>query len=166
MTVVFFEGSTYHILSGFKNCPGGDGSTTAHSYHYYNPPQLGKIQDTLANRIKDTTRLKTTSWQGWAYENLWDSTTQQPIPELARIYARTYAEATAGATKTLYFQDETAKYWVSWVADTSIRAPGLIRSALQIFYLDGVRVFFVPVGSGTYTMEGTNTVQLQYTTAA
>ncbi|KAI9235246.1 MAG: glycoside hydrolase superfamily [Podila humilis] len=196
-TIVFFEGSTYDILSGFNNVPGGDGSKTAQSYHYYNPPQLGKIQDTLTNRVKDATRLKTTgmltefqfwdsgadsraailntakyadtflqSWQGWAYENLWDGTTQQPIPELARIYARTYAEATAGATKTLYFQDETAKYWVSWVADTSITAPGLIRIAPQIYYPDGIRVFFVPVGTGTYTMDGTNTVQLHYTAAA
>lgn len=196
-TIVFFEGSTYDILSGFNNVPGGDGSKTAQSYHYYNPPQLGKIQDTLTNRVKDATRLKTTgmltefqfwdsgadsraailntaryadtflqSWQGWAYENLWDGTTQQPIPELARIYARTYAEATAGATKTLYFQDETAKYWVSWVADTSITAPGLIRIAPQIYYPDGIRVFFVPAGTGTYTMDGTNTVQLHYTAAA
>ncbi|KAG0358577.1 hypothetical protein BG005_002133 [Podila minutissima] len=196
-TIVFFEGSTYDIFSGFNNVPSGDGSKTAQRYHYYNPPQLGKIQDTLANRIKDATLLKTTgmltefhfwdegaegragilntawfadvymqSWQGWAYENLWDSTTLQPIPELARIYARTYAEATAGATKTLHFQDETSKYWVSWVADTSIAAPGLIRISPQIYYPDGIRVFFVPAGSGTYTMDGTNIVQLHYTAAA
>jgi endoglycosylceramidase len=106
------------------------------------------------------------SWQGWAYENLWNHNTVQPYPELARLYARTYAEATAGDTKTLYFQDETAKYWVSWVADTSITAPGLIRIAPQIYYPDGIRVFFVPEGSGTYTMDGTNTVQLHYTDKA
>lgn len=106
------------------------------------------------------------SWQGWAYENLWNHNTVEPHPELARLYARTYAEATAGETKTLYFQDTTTKYWVSWVADTSITAPGLIRIAPQIYYPDGVRVFFVPEGTGTHTMDGTNTVQLHYTNKA
>ncbi|KAG0056485.1 hypothetical protein BGZ83_004743 [Gryganskiella cystojenkinii] len=194
-TIVFFEGSTYDILSGFNNVPGGDGTKAAQSYHYYNPPQLGSIATTMQNRIKDATRLKTAnmmteftfwgtdtkslasilegcqaadtylqSWQGWAYENLWDGS--EPHPELARLYARTYAEATAGTTKTLYFQDTTAKYWVSWVANTAITAPGLIRVAQQIYYPDGIRVFFVPAGTGTYTMAGNNTVELHYTAAA
>ncbi|CAO3574814.1 unnamed protein product [Mortierella alpina] len=196
-TIVFFEGSTFDVLSGFNNVPGGDGSKTAHSYHYYKPPQLSSIETTIKNRIKDATRLRTAgmltefhfwgtdkatlaltleatqqadrymqSWQGWAYENLWNHDTREPHPELARLYARTYAEATAGATKTLYFQDTTAKYWVSWQADTSITAPGLIRIAPQIYYPDGIRVFFEPAGSGTYTMDGTNIVQLHYTSAA
>ncbi|KAF8937746.1 hypothetical protein BGZ58_002237 [Dissophora ornata] len=196
-TIVLFEGSTYDILNGFNNVPGGDGSKTAQSYHYYKPPQLSSIETTIQNRIKDATRLKTTgmltefqfwdnsptsvalileaaqqadrymqSWQGWAYENLWNNNPVQPYPELARLYARSYAEATAGETKTLYFQDTTAKYWVSWVANTSITAPGLIRIAPQIYYPDGIRVFFVPAGSGTYTMDGTNTVQLYYTAQA
>ncbi|KAK3813055.1 MAG: glycoside hydrolase superfamily [Benniella sp.] len=196
-TIVMFEGPTYDILSGFNNVPGGDGSKTAHSYHYYKPPQLSNIEATIKNRIKDATRLRTTgmltefqfwdnspasvalileatqqadrymqSWQGWAYENLWNHKTVEPFPELARLYARTYAEATAGDTKTLYFQDVTAKYWVSWVADPSITAPGLIRIAPQIYYPDGIRVFFVPEGTGTYTMDGTNTVQLHYTSKA
>ncbi|KAF9192094.1 hypothetical protein BGZ50_008824 [Haplosporangium sp. Z 11] len=193
-TIVLFEGPTFDIAAGFNNVPGGDGSKTAHSYHYYKPPQLGSIEDTIKNRIKDNKRLRTTgmltefqfwgtdaatvalilegarqadrymqSWQGWAYENLWNHQTLEPHPELARIYARTYAEATAGVPKTLYFQDTTAKYWVSWQADTSIQAPGLIRIAPQIYYPDGIRVFFVPEGSGTHTMDGTNTVQLHYT---
>ncbi|KAG0292853.1 hypothetical protein BGZ98_002438, partial [Dissophora globulifera] len=196
-TIVLFEGSTYDILAGFNNVPGGDGSKTAQSYHYYKPPQLSSIESTIQNRIKDATRLKTTgmltefqfwdnspasvalileaaqqadrymqSWQGWAYENLWNHDTVAPYPELARLYARSYAEATAGETKTLYFQDTTSKYWVSWMADTSITAPGLIRIAPQIYYPDGIRVFFVPAGTGTYTMEGTNTVQLHYTDQA
>ncbi|KAF9199520.1 hypothetical protein BGZ49_010336 [Haplosporangium sp. Z 27] len=195
-TIVFFEGTTYDILSGFNNVPGGDGSKTAQSYHYYKPPQLSTIQTTIQNRISDATRLRTTgmltefqfwdsspaslalilqatqqadkylqSWQGWAYENLWSSSGSFD-PLLARTYARTYAEATAGATKTLYFQDTTAKYWVSWVADTSITAPGLIRIAPQYYYPDGIRVFFVPAGTGTYTMSGTNTIELSYTSNA
>ncbi|KAF9402745.1 hypothetical protein BGZ94_004844 [Podila epigama] len=196
-TLVFFEGSTFDVLSGFNNVPGGDGSKTVHSYHYYKPPQLGSIEDTLKNRIKDANRLRTAgmltefhfwlesqeslkgilttakyadiymqSWQGWAYENLWNHSTKEPHPELARIYARSYVEATAGTTKSMYFQDETAKYWVSWVADPSITAPGLIRIAPQIYYPDGIRVFSVPAGAVTHTMDGTNTVQLHYTAAA
>ncbi|KAF9175811.1 hypothetical protein BGX21_003935 [Mortierella sp. AD011] len=195
-TIVFFEGSTFDILNGFNNVPGGDGSKTAQSYHYYKPPQLSTIDVTIKNRITDATRLKTTgmltefqfwdsspaslaliqqavyeadnylqSWQGWAYENLWNSDgTFDPL--LARTYARTYAEATAGTTKTLYFQDVTGKYWVSWAADTSITAPGLIRIAPQYYYPDGIRVFFTPANAGTYTMDGTNTVQLHYTSQA
>ncbi|KAF9115333.1 hypothetical protein BGX27_008213 [Mortierella sp. AM989] len=195
-TIVFFEGPTFDIKAGFNNVPGGDGSKTAHSYHYYKPPQLSSIEATIQNRVSDATRLRTTgmltefqfwdssaaslalileaaqqadrylqSWQGWAYENLWGSSGNFD-PKLARLYARTYAEATAGATKTLYFQDTTAKYWVSWIADTSITAPGLIRIAPQYYYPDGIRVFFSPAGTGTYTMDGTNTVQLQYTSQA
>ncbi|KAF9436734.1 hypothetical protein BGZ76_003134 [Entomortierella beljakovae] len=194
-TIVFFEGPTFDIKAGFNNVPGGDGSKTAHSYHYYKPPQLGSIESTIQNRIYDANRLRTTgmltefqfwdsspaslalileaaqqadrymqSWQGWAYENLWGSSGYDP--KLARLYARSYAEATAGPTKTLYFQDTTAKYWVSWAADTSITAPGLIRIAPQYYYPDGIRVFFVPAGTGTHTMDGTNTVQLHYTSQA
>ncbi|KAG0200821.1 hypothetical protein BGX28_006207 [Mortierella sp. GBA30] len=195
-TIVFFEGPTYDILSGLNNVPGGDGSKTAQSYHYYKPPQLSTVEATIKNRVADSQRLRTgnlmtefqfwdnspasvalileatrqadtylQSWQGWAYENLWDHSTVQPYPELARLYARTYAEATAGTALSMYFQDTTAKYWVSWKASTAITAPGLIRIAPHIYYPDGIRVFFVPAGSGTYTMDGTNIVQLHYTNA-
>ncbi|KAF9091194.1 hypothetical protein BGX23_005399 [Mortierella sp. AD031] len=196
-TIVMFEGSTFDILAGFNNVPGGDGSKTAHSYHYYKPPQLGSIETTILNRIKDNNRLKTAgmltefhfwgtdaaslssileatqqadrylqSWAGWAYENLWDRTNAVPYPELALLYARTYVEATAGTTKTMYFQDVTAKYWVSWTANTAITAPGLIRFAPKYYYPDGIRVISNPPNAITYTMEGTNTVQLHYTSAA
>ncbi|KAF9578825.1 hypothetical protein BGW38_005185, partial [Lunasporangiospora selenospora] len=181
------------ILAGFNNVPGGDGSKTVHSYHYYKPPQLGSIEDTLKNRVKDATRLKTggmltefefwgtsdatlagiletqrqcdrykQSWQGWAYENLWNREKGEPIPQLARLYARSYAEATAGEPTELYFQDSTAKYWVTWKADRAVTAPGLIRIAPQYYYPDGVRVFFKPEGAGTHTMENSNTVQLHF----
>ncbi|KAG0270698.1 hypothetical protein DFQ27_000049 [Actinomortierella ambigua] len=190
-TIVYFEGSTFDILSGFNNVPGADGSKTAHSWHYYKPPQLFGFETTMKNRIKDKKRLRTgsmctefemwvhddsvalareavqvmdhylESWQGWAYENLWGAT--EVKLELALIYARTYTEATAGTAQTFYFQDSTAKYWVSWLADTSITAPGLIRTAPKYYYPDGVRVFFVPANSGTYTIDDTNIVQLHYT---
>lgn len=70
-TLIWFEGATLDILSGFNNVPLGDGSKTVHSFHYYRPPQLGPISDTLANRHKDNVRLKTagvltelTFWMG------------------------------------------------------------------------------------------------------
>ncbi|KAG0226808.1 hypothetical protein BGW42_003347 [Actinomortierella wolfii] len=190
-TIAFFEGPTFDVLSGFNDVPGHDGSKAAHSYHYYKPPQLDSIETTMKNRMQDRTRLRCgsmltefsmwlegdnveraydavraadkhlESWQGWAYENLWGSS--EVHKRLARIYARSYAEATAGPAQSFYFQDTTAKYWVSWKANTAITAPGLIRIAPQYYYPDGIRVFIVPEGSATYTMDGTNTVQLHYT---
>ncbi|KAI9300143.1 glycoside hydrolase superfamily [Cunninghamella echinulata] len=70
-TLIWFEGATYDILSGFNNVPLGDGSKTVHSFHYYKPPQLGSLSKTLENRQKDNKRLKTagvmtefTFWMG------------------------------------------------------------------------------------------------------
>ncbi|KAF9970942.1 hypothetical protein BGZ73_006193 [Actinomortierella ambigua] len=190
-TLVHFEGPTIDILSGFSNVPGGDGSKAAHSWHYYSPPQLGSFETTMKNRYKDKKRLRCgsictefsiwlegdiieqayeavramdrhlESWQGWAYENLWDSSVVHPT--LALIYARTYAEATAGTALSFYFQETTAKYWVTWTANTSITAPSLIRIAPKYFYPDGIRVFFEPEHSGRYTLDGDNVVRLDYT---
>ncbi|KAK6355602.1 hypothetical protein TWF696_004701 [Orbilia brochopaga] len=193
-TIVMFEGSTYDILSGFNNVPGGDGSKTAHSYHYYKPPQLISIETTIKNRIKDATRLKTTgmltefelwgqsdealagalettrqadrylqSWAAWAYENVINRDTLAPHPQLAKIYARTYAEATAGITKSSYFEDNTGKYWVSWIANTTIQAPTLVRISPKLYYPDGIRVISDPPNTITYSMENENVVQLRYT---
>lgn len=70
-TLIWFEGTTFDVLSGFNNVPLGDGSKTVHSFHYYNPPQLGSLKDTLYDRQKDNVRLKTagvltelTFWMG------------------------------------------------------------------------------------------------------
>ncbi|KJZ70933.1 hypothetical protein HIM_09684 [Hirsutella minnesotensis 3608] len=70
-TLIWFEGATLDVLSGFNNAPLGDGSKSVHSFHYYNPPQLGSISDTLENRRKDNERLRTagvltelTFWMG------------------------------------------------------------------------------------------------------
>ncbi|KAG0201443.1 hypothetical protein BGX28_005724 [Mortierella sp. GBA30] len=190
-TIVYFEGSPIDILSGFNNVPGGDGSKTAHSWHYYSPPQLGSIESTIKNRVNDKERLHCgsfctefavwieddtinkayeavrvmdrhlESWQGWAYENLWDSS--EVHRSLALIYARTYTEATAGKALSFYFQETTAKYEVSWSANTSITAPSLIRISPKYYYPDGIRVLFVPENSSTYTVDGNNVVRLHYT---
>lgn len=70
-TLIWFEGATIDIASGFNNVPLGDGSKSVHSYHYYNPPQLGSISDTIEKRHQDNERLKTagvltelTFWMG------------------------------------------------------------------------------------------------------
>ncbi|KAF5557324.1 glycoside hydrolase superfamily [Fusarium phyllophilum] len=70
-TLIWFEGTTFDVLSGFNNVPLSDGSKTVHSFHYYNPPQLGPLKDTLYSRQKDNVRLKTagvltelTFWMG------------------------------------------------------------------------------------------------------
>lgn len=70
-TLIWFEGATLDVLSGFNNVPLGDGSKSVHSFHYYSPPQLGSISTTLNNRRKDNERLRTagvltelTFWMG------------------------------------------------------------------------------------------------------
>ncbi|CDS08592.1 hypothetical protein LRAMOSA09953 [Lichtheimia ramosa] len=60
-TLIWFEGATLDVLSGFNNVPLGDGSKTVQSYHYYAPPQVGSISNTIKNRHKDDARLKTAS---------------------------------------------------------------------------------------------------------
>lgn len=58
-TLIWFEGTTLDIESGFNNVPLGDGSKTVHSFHYYHPPQIGSITDTLRRRYEDNIRLRT-----------------------------------------------------------------------------------------------------------
>ncbi|KAK6335046.1 hypothetical protein TWF718_010488 [Orbilia javanica] len=195
-TIVMFEGSTWDILAGFNNVPGGDGSKTAHSYHYYKPPQIGSIETTIKNRIKDATRLKTggimtefemwgsntagpleavrvadkylQSWTAWSYEELFDRSnmTSVPYPHLARVYARTFVEATAGTTKATYFDDSTGKYWVSWTANTAIKAPGLIRIVPKSYYPDGFRIITQPPNVISWKSENENVIQIHYTDKA
>ncbi|KAJ5981076.1 hypothetical protein N7481_008374 [Penicillium waksmanii] len=57
-TLIWFEGATLDVLSGFENVPLSDGSKSVHSFHYYSPPQLGSISQTLSNRHKDNERLR------------------------------------------------------------------------------------------------------------
>lgn len=70
-TLIWFEGATLDVLSGFNDAPLGDGSKSVHSWHYYSPPQMGSISDTIYNRNKDNERLGTagvltelTLWMG------------------------------------------------------------------------------------------------------
>lgn len=74
-TLIWFEGTTFDILSGFNDVPLGDGSKTVHSFHYYHPPQVGTISDTLRCRHEDNVRLKTagvlTELRFWAGNDTW-----------------------------------------------------------------------------------------------
>ncbi|KAH8692136.1 putative cellulase [Talaromyces proteolyticus] len=57
--LIWFEGTTFDILSGFNNVPLGYGSRMVHSFYYYYPPQVGAISDIFRYRHKDNVRLKT-----------------------------------------------------------------------------------------------------------
>ncbi|KAJ1713580.1 glycoside hydrolase superfamily [Aspergillus flavus] len=153
-TLIWFEGATLDVLSGFDNVPLGDGSKSVHSFHYYNPPQLGSISTTLSNRHKDNERLRTAgvlteltfwmgdekqmqgladamsatdanmvSWIGWAYENLYNGTSGQPYPELAKHYSRAYPAAVAGTPKSFSFADSSATFKLQFTSDPNIHAP-------------------------------------------
>ncbi|KAI1962363.1 hypothetical protein LOZ58_002702 [Ophidiomyces ophidiicola] len=153
-TLIWFEGATFDILSGFEKVPLGDGSKAVHSFHYYRPPQLGTIADTLYNRRKDNRRLKTAgvltelwfktgdaktmramedamsatdekmfSWIGWTYDHLYNGTTGEPYPELARHYSRPYPAAVAGNPKSYHFDPSSGTFKLVFIVDPKIKAP-------------------------------------------
>ncbi|KAI1916557.1 hypothetical protein LOZ52_002830 [Ophidiomyces ophidiicola] len=173
-TLIWFEGATFDILSGFEKVPLGDGSKAVHSFHYYRPPQLGTIADTLYNRRKDSQRLKTAgvltelwfktgdaktmrgmedamsatdekmvSWIGWTYDHLYNGTTGQPYPELARHYSRPYPAAVAGNPKSYHFDPSSGTFKLVFIVDPKIKAPTeLILPALT--YPQGFKVQVSP----------------------
>lgn len=153
-TLVWFEGATLDVLSGFNNVPLGDGSKSVQSFHYYHPPQLGSISATLSNRHKDNERLKTAgvlteltfwmgddkqmqdltdamtatdanmvSWIGWAYENLYNGSSGNPYPELAKHYSRAYPSAVAGTPKSFSFSESSATFKLQFTSDPDIKGP-------------------------------------------
>ena len=176
-TLIWFEGATLDILSGFNNVPLGDGSKSVHSFHYYSPPQLGSISTTLGNRRKDSERLKTAgvlteltfwmgddkqmqnladamsatdasmvSWIGWAYENLYNGTSGQPYPELAKHYSRAYPAAVAGTPTSFSFDESSATFKLQFTSDPSIQAPTEIILPTSTFP-NGYEVQVSPEGS-------------------
>ncbi|KAJ5107238.1 hypothetical protein N7456_003913 [Penicillium angulare] len=153
-TLIWFEGATLDVLSGFNNVPLGEGSKSVQSFHYYSPPQLGSISATLSNRNKDNKRLKTAgvlteltfwmgddkqmsgladamsatdanmiSWIGWAYENLYNGTTGDPYPELAKHYSRAYPAAVAGTPTSFDFSESAGVFKLGFTSDPKIDAP-------------------------------------------
>lgn len=176
-TLIWFEGATLDVLSGYNNVPLGDGSKSVHSFHYYSPPQPGPISTTLKNRRKDNERLRTAgvlteltfwmgddkqmqdladamsatdanmvSWIGWAYENLYNGTSGQPYPELAKHYSRAYPAAVAGTPKSFSFSERSATFKLQFTSDPNIDAPTEIILPPSTFP-NGYRVQVSPDGS-------------------
>jgi endoglycosylceramidase len=176
-TLIWFEGATLDVSTGFNNVPLGDGSKSVHSFHYYSPPQLGSISTTLNNRHKDNERLKTAgvlteltfwmgddkqmqgltdamaatdanmvSWIGWAYENLYNGTSGQPYPELAKHYSRAYPAAIAGIPISFGFSEESTTFKLQFTSDPNIDAPTEIILPPSTFP-NGYRVQVSPGGS-------------------
>ena len=181
-TLIWFEGATIDILSGFENAPLGDGSKSVHSWHYYSPPQLGSIYDTIYNRNKDNERLGTAgvlteftfwvgdegegtpakmedleeavaatdanmvSWIGWGYTFLYNGTTGQPFPELAKHYSRPYPAAVAGIPKSYGFDEDSGTFKLHFTSDPKIHAPTEIILPTPKFP-DGYSVEISPEGS-------------------
>ncbi|KAF4268992.1 hypothetical protein KXX13_008797 [Aspergillus fumigatus] len=176
-TLIWFEGATIDILSGFNNVPLGDGSTSVHSFHYYSPPQLSSISTTLNNRRKDNERLRTAgvlteltfwmgddqqmqgladamsatdanmvSWIGWAYENLYNGTSGQPYPELAKHYSRAYPAAVAGTPNSFSFDENSGTFKLQFTSDPNIKAPTEIILPPSTFP-NGYKVQVSPAGS-------------------
>ncbi|KAK2596101.1 hypothetical protein QQS21_006448 [Conoideocrella luteorostrata] len=176
-TLIWFEGATIDILSGFNNVPLGDGSKSVHSFHYYSPPQPGSISTTLSNRRKDSERLRTAgvmteltfwmgddkqmqgladamaaadanmvSWIGWAYENLYNGTSGQPFPALAKHYSRAYPAAVAGTPTSFGFVESSATFTLRFTSDSNIDAPTEIILPASTFP-NGYSVQISPDGS-------------------
>jgi endoglycosylceramidase len=152
-TLIWFEGTTFDIESGFNNVPLGDGSKTVHSFHYYHPPQLWSIWNTLKNRDIDNERLKTagvltelTFWKGDdkqmsdmadamkvtdAHMTSWMGWAYEnlydncgePRPELQKHYSRPYPAAVAGKPISYEFEELSHTFTLKFRSDPDIDAP-------------------------------------------
>ncbi|KAF1802879.1 glycoside hydrolase family 5 protein [Mucor lusitanicus] len=155
-TLIFFEGATLDVLSGFNDVPLGDGSRSVHSFHYYNPPQLGSISDTLKNRIKDNVRLKTagmlTEFTFWLTDDAGAAKLQEAVnaadqymmswmgwayenlydgngvayPGLAKHYSRAYPAAVAGVPTKFAFNPSDSSFSMTFNVKKSVNAPSEI----------------------------------------
>ncbi|KAI8580743.1 hypothetical protein K450DRAFT_299245 [Umbelopsis ramanniana AG] len=188
-TLIFFEGTTYDILSGFNNVPLGDGSRSVQSYHYYKPPQVGTIEDTFKNRIQDNQRLKTASvltehtmWMGDStqmtniqfavdkadqYMMSWMgwayenlyNSTQQPYPELAAFYSRAYPSAIAGTPTSFHFNSTDKSFALVYKVKKAITAPTEIVLPTYT-YPQGYNVAVTPANSLVQFVKDSGTLSL------
>ncbi|KAI8877669.1 glycoside hydrolase family 5 protein [Backusella circina FSU 941] len=194
-TLIWFEGSTYDILSGFNNVPLGDGSKTVQSFHYYSPPQLGSIEDTIKNRITDNKRLKTASvlteftmWMGDStqmsniqsavdtsdkYMTSWMGWAYEnlynsdgtPHPELKAHYSRAYPSAIAGTPQSFGFNSADSSFSLVYAVKMSIDAPTEIVLPAGT-YPNGYTVTISPSGSISQVVKDPRTLALFATTTA
>lgn len=152
-TLIFFEGATLDILSGFNNVPLGDRSRSVQSFHYYSPPQVGSIATTIQNRLKDNVRLKTasmmTEFTFWLSDAAAASKLQEAVntadtymmswmgwayenlydgngvahPDLAKHYSRAYPAAVAGIPTKFAFNPTDSSFSLTYTIKKSITAP-------------------------------------------
>jgi len=191
-TLVFFEGVTFDILHGFSNVPGGDGSKTALSWHYYTPPSLG-LSTVFRNRAADQDRLQTgamltefrmwsgddtvskemrdsldladshlQSWMGWEYTHIFS----QKEEELERHYARTYAPAVAGLVKKMGFYEDTSYFFITWTINTNISAPTEIKINKRLYYPNGFTLIVRPTDATTWEAIDNQNIHVKYTANA
>lgn len=176
-TLIFFEGATLDILSGFNNVPLGDGSRSVQSFHYYNPPQLGTVEDTIKNRIKDNERLKTasmmTEFTFWLSDDAAATALQTavntadkymmswmgwayenlydsngvPYPGLAKHYSRAYPAAVAGNPTGFSFNPNDSSFVLTYTIQKSITAPTEITLPVPT-YPNGYNVSVSPSNAG------------------
>jgi endoglycosylceramidase len=176
-TLIFFEGATFDILSGFNNVPLGDGSRSVHSFHYYKPPQVGSISTTLKNRIKDNQRLKTagmmTEFLFWMADDAAAKNLQEAVnaadnymmswmgwayenlydgkgvayPSLAKHYSRAYPSAVAGVPTNFGFNPSDSSFSLTFNAKTSITAPTELMLPVPT-YPNGYNVTITPNDAG------------------
>ncbi|KAI9475855.1 MAG: putative cellulase [Benjaminiella poitrasii] len=176
-TLIFFEGATLDVLSGFENVPLGDGARSVQSFHYYRPPQLGSISTNIRNRLLDNIRLRTasmlTEFAFWvededAKNNLQEAVdaadkymmswmgwayehlydpSGKPYAELARHYSRAYPTAVAGIPKSFGFNATDSSFSLTYVTKKSITAPTEIILPVPT-YPNGYNLSISPNSSG------------------
>jgi len=175
-TIIFFEGVTWDVISGFSPLSLNDAPKTALSYHYYSPPQLG-LHLMFINRLRDLEHLgiggMLTEFRAWAAEGdedreeidgLMRSTVeaadkylqswigwgyrsiQDRSESVAQHYARTYASAVAGTTVESAFNEDTAEFRLSWIINTDISQPSEIKLSKKLYYPFGFEVMTQPQG--------------------
>ncbi|KAI8080047.1 glycoside hydrolase superfamily [Halteromyces radiatus] len=172
-TLIWFEGSTFDIKSGFNNVPLGDGSKTVQSFHYYRPPQIGAITTTLANRADDSKRLNTaavmtefTMWMGDQsqmdgiqtavnaaddYMVSWMGWAYENLYDangtmyaaLAKHYSRAYPQAISGTPDKFTFNTTDSSFSLVFHADPTIDAPTELILPKDTFP-NGYNVSFTP----------------------
>jgi endoglycosylceramidase len=192
-TLVFFEGVTWDIRDGHGDVPGGDGTKTAISYHYYSPPQLA-LHSMFWNRRADQRRLGTggiltefdmragneehmkemrdtltladtylQSWMGWAYN---EGLGMNPNPEIEGHYARTYAPAVAGLVLYMKFDKDSSEFEIQWIVDASIEAPTEFKLNRGKYYPQGFLIDVAPSKAATWEAVDSQNIILKYTPEA
>jgi endoglycosylceramidase len=104
------------------------------------------------------------SWMGWAYENLYNTTTKQPYPQLAAHYSRAYPAAVAGTPTSFSFNSNDSSFVLVYAVKKNVTAPTEIVLPNRT-YPNGYTVSITPAGSVVLYAKDPNTIAL-FTAAA